>query len=30
MQSFKETLGHILVMQLLVTAMVVESWANQE
>ena len=30
MQSFKETLGHILVMQLLVTAMVVESWAGQE
>jgi len=30
MQNFKETLGHILVMQLLVTAMVVESWANQE
>jgi len=30
MQSFKETVGHILVMQLLVTAMVVESWANQE
>jgi hypothetical protein len=30
MQNFKETLGHILVMQLLVTAMVVESWASQE
>ena len=30
MQSFKETVGHILVMQLLVTAMVIESWANQE
>jgi hypothetical protein len=30
MQSFKETVGHILVMQLLVTAIVVESWANQE
>ena len=30
MQNFKETLSHILVMQLLVTAMVVESWANQE
>lgn len=30
MQSFKETVGHILVMQLLVTAMVVENWANQE
>ena len=30
MQNFKETIGHILVMQLLVTAMVVESWASQE
>ena len=30
MQNFKETLGHILVMQLLVTAMVVESWASKE
>jgi len=30
MKSIKETLGHILVMQLLVTAMLVENWANQE
>jgi hypothetical protein len=30
MKSIRETLGHILVMQLLVTAMIVESWANQE
>jgi len=30
MKSVKETLGHILVMQLLVTAMLVENWANQE
>ena len=30
MKRIKETLGHILVMQLLVTAMLVENWANQE
>lgn len=30
MKSIRETLGHILVMQLLVTAMIIESWANQE
>jgi hypothetical protein len=30
MKNIKETLGHILVMQLLVTAMLVENWANQE
>jgi hypothetical protein len=30
MKSIRETLGHILVMQLLVTAMIVENWANQE
>ena len=30
MQAFKETLGHIAVMQLLVAAMIVENWASQE
>lgn len=30
MKNFRETMGHILVMQLLVAAMVVESWASQE
>jgi hypothetical protein len=30
MQEIRETLGHILVMQLLVTAIIVERWASED
>ena len=29
MEDIRETLGHILVMQLLVTAIIVERWASE-
>ena len=30
MKEIRETIGHIVVMQLLVTAMIVERWATEE
>lgn len=30
MNEFKETLGHILIMQMLVAAVLVDRWANEE
>ena len=30
MQDIRETLGHILVMQLLVTAIIVDRWASED
>lgn len=30
MNQFKETLGHILIMQMLVAAVLVDRWANEE
>ena len=29
MKDFRETIGHILVMQLLVTAVLVDQWTNR-
>lgn len=30
MSDFKETMGHIVVMQLLVAAMIVDNWTRKE
>jgi hypothetical protein len=30
MKDFRETIGHILVMQLLVTAVLVDQWTNRD
>lgn len=30
MQEFKETLGHIVIMQMLVAAVLVDRWANEK
>jgi hypothetical protein len=30
MKDFRETIGHILVMQLLVTAVLVDEWTNRD